>query len=341
MKRIGNLWSQITDIENIKLAHRQARRGKSFYTEVKMVNSDIERYAQEIQQLLLKKEFTTSQYVTEERFDGRKLRTIYKLPYYPDRIIQHALLNVVGPVLTRSFIRDTYQSIIGRGTFDAMKRLKKLVRSKDCPTYAIKIDVKKYYPSVDNDILKEEVRRKIKCNDTLWLIDNIIDSIKGLPIGNYTSQHLGNLYLSRLDWWVKQELKPKGYFRYCDDIVFMGDSKAKLLAMKAKIIERLAQLKLTIKASWNLYDVAKDGVDFVGFVFRPKYTRLRKTIATNFKANCKRIRNNIKILDKKTALSSLMAYKGWAMNANAKKLWRSHVSLNLQRTYPKQLRGAI
>jgi hypothetical protein len=341
MKRIGNLWGQITDIENIKHAHRQARRGKSFYNEVIMVDADLDKYAKQIQDLLLSKEFDTSEYETEERFDGRKIRTIHKLPYYPDRIVQHALLNVVGPIFTNSFIRDTFQSITGRGTSDTMKRVKALIRSKECPTYAIKVDVKKYYPSVDNELLKIEVRRKIKCQDTLWLIDNIIDSIKGLPIGNYTSQHLGNLYLSRLDWVVKQEYKPKGYFRYCDDIVFMDDNKAKLLFIKAKIIEHLAKLKLEIKLNWNLYTVAKDGIDFVGFVFRTKYTRLRKTIATNFKANCKRIKNNIKMLDKTTALSSLMAYKGWAKNANAKMLWRKHMTLKLVKTYPKQLRGAI
>jgi retron-type reverse transcriptase len=341
MRRIGNLWDKITDIENIKLAHRQARKGKSFYSEVMMVDADLDKYAKQIQDLLLSREFDTSEYETEERFDGRKIRTIHKLPYYPDRIVQHALLNVVGPIFTRSFIRDTFQSISGRGTSDAMKRVKTLVRSNNCPAYAIKIDVKKYYPSVNNELLKIEVRRKIKCQNTLWLIDNIIDSIEGLPIGNYTSQHLGNLYLSRLDWMVKQEYKPQGYFRYCDDIVFMDSNKAKLLLIKAKIIEQLVKLKLEIKKNWNLYTVAKDGIDFVGFVFRPKFTRLRKTIATNFKANCKRLRNNIKLLDKKTALSSLMAYKGWVKSANAKKLWRNHVSLKLIRTYPKQLRGAI
>lgn len=341
MKRAGNLWGQITDLENIKLAHKQARRGKSFYSEVKMVDADIDKYAQEIQQLLISKQFTTSKYEIEERFDGRKVRTIHKLPYYPDRIVQHSLLNIVGPIITRSFIRDTYQSIVGRGTSDAAKRVKALIRSADCPAYAIKMDVKKYYPSVNNELLKQEIRRKIKCKDTLWLMDDIIDSIKGLPIGNYTSQHFGNLYLNRLDWAVKQQYRPKAYFRYCDDVVFMDNSKAKLLFVKAKIIERLKYLKLTIKPNWMLYDIAKDGVDFVGYVFRPKFTRLRSTIARNFKANCKRIRNNIKRLDRSRALSSLMAYKGWAKTANAKMLWRKNMSHKLTNTFPAQLKGAI
>ena len=341
MKRAGNLWNQITDLENIKLAHRQAKRGKSFYSEVKMVDANIDKYAQEIQHLLISKQFTTSKYEIEERFDGRKVRTIHKLPYYPDRIVQHALLTIVGPIITRSFIRDTYQSIVGRGTSDAANRVKKLIRSADCPAYAIKMDIQKYYPSVDNNVLKQEIRRKIKCKDTLWLIDDIVDSMRGLPIGNYTSQHFGNLYLNRLDWVVKQQYRPMAYFRYCDDIVFMDNSTEKLLFVKAKIIERLEGLKLTIKPNWVMYDVAKDGVDFVGYVFRPKFTRLRSTIARNFKANCKRIRNNITRLDRSYALSSLMAYKGWVKTAIAKMLWRKNVARKLINTFPDQLKGVI
>lgn len=341
MKRVGNLWGQITDIENIKFAHKQARKGKSFYTEVKMIDANIDKYAKEIRQLLINKQFTTSKYETEERFDGKKLRVIHKLPYYPDRIVQHALLNIVGPIITKSFIRDTYQSIVGRGTSDAAKRVKSLIRSEDCPAYAIKMDVKKYYPSVNNDLLKQEIRRKIKCKDTLWLIDDIINSIKGLPIGNYTSQHFGNLYLSRIDWAVKQQYKPKAYFRYCDDIVFMDNSKEKLFSIKEKIVEHLSKFGLTIKPNWNLYNITKDGVDFVGYVFKPKFTRLRSTIAKNFKTNCKRICNNINKLDKSHALSSLMAYKGWAKTASAKMLWRKNVSRRLINTFPVQLKGAI
>jgi RNA-directed DNA polymerase len=97
MKRHGNLWDKITSLDNIKLAHAVARRGKAFYTEVKMVDADVEKYAKEVQTMLLNKTFTTSPYEVEDRFDGRKMRTIYKLPYYPDRIVQHAMLNIVGP----------------------------------------------------------------------------------------------------------------------------------------------------------------------------------------------------------------------------------------------------
>jgi hypothetical protein len=340
MKRAGSLWSQIVDLDNIKVAHRQARRGKAYYTEVKMVDADLNRYAAEIQRALLDKTFTTSAYEVEERHDGRKLRTIYKLPYYPDRIVQHALLGVIGPILTRSFIRDTFQSIIGRGTSDAMRRVRQFVRSERCPPYALKIDIEKYYPSVDNEILKAQVRRKIKCADTLWLLDNVIDSMQGLPIGNYTSQHLGNLYLNEFDWWIKQVVKPAGYFRYCDDIVVFGDTRDELRATKDAMRARLAALGLSIKPNWTIYNVEREGVDFVGYVFKSECTRLRPSIARKFRAACRQLRARLRLWNVDKHRSRLMAYKGWMKPANAKRLWRVHTQ-KLVRFFPKQLRSAI
>lgn len=338
MKRHGNLWGQICDLQNIKFAHNQARKGKSFYTEVKMVDENVDKYAKLIQKSLLEKTFTTSQYEVEDRFDGKKIRTIYKLPYYPDRIVQHALLNVVGDIFVRSFIRDTFQSISGRGTSDASKRIKKIVASKNCPAYALKIDVTKYYPSVDNEIMKGCVRKKIKCKDTLWLFDNIIDSMKGLPIGNYTSQHLGNLYLNEFDWWIKQEIKPSGYFRYCDDMVIFGNSTIDLISIKKKIELKLAKIKLAIKPSWNIYNIKKCGVDFVGYVFKKDKTILRKSIKNRFKKTCLYIKNQK--LKSSFGLSKIMAYKGWAKRANAKVLWRKYTA-SIAYLYPKQLRKCI
>jgi len=341
MKRHGNLWVKIIDLENIKLAHRLARKGKSFYTEVKMVDSDIDKYCLQIQKMLANKTFTTSQYEVSERHDGRKQRVIHKLPYFPDRIVQHALLNVIGPILVNTFIRDSFQSIRGRGTHDAMKRVKKLVRSDDCPKYALKIDVKKYYPSVDNDLLKAAIRRKIKCQDTLWLVDDIIDSTKGLPIGNYTSQHFGNLYLNSLDWHIKQNIRPDGYYRYCDDIVVFGKTVNQLMLIKQRIEDCLSMLRLQVKSNWSITNVEKNGIDFVGYRFFPSFTRLRKNIAVNFKSTCDWIRKRKNKVNRNLALSKLMAYKGWVMTASAKQLWRCHVSHNLVVMFPKQLKGAI
>lgn len=338
MKRHGDLWEKIIDLENIKFAHQQARKGKSYYKEVQRIDKNIDMYAYEIQQMLINKTFTTSEYRVEEKFDGRKNRTIYKLPYYPDRIVQHALLNVVGPIITNTFIRDTFQSIKGRGTKDAAERVKKLIRSNQCPRYALKIDVEKFYPSVNNEIMKQFIRRKIKDKNVLWLIDDIIDSIDGLPIGNYTSQHFGNLYLSSIDWWMKQVIKPAGYFRYCDDVLIFNNSTKDLIKIKNMIVGKMNDIRLSIKANWTIYNVPRNGVNFVGFIFKSDKTLLRKSIVTRFKNLCTKLHSD-KVVST-NSLSSLMAYKGWVKLSNSKELWRKYTA-PLVTVYPKQLRCAI
>ena len=343
MKRYGNLWSEITSMDMLRYAHSQAKRGKGHYSAVKRVETDVEGHLERLQKSLLDKTFATGEYQIEDRMEGGKMRRIYKLPYYPDRIVQHALMAVVGPIFRRSLIRDTFQSLPQRGTADARRRVQKMMH-EDPQRYALKMDIRLYYPTVDNERLKTIIRRKIKCKDTLWLLDNIIDSMHGLPIGNLTSQYLGNVYLYPFDWWVKQTLGVKHYFRYCDDIVFFSNDKKELRTWRRSIEQELNSLGLYIKPNWQIIDTEKQGVDYVGYVFSPGYTRLRKTIAENFKAHAKKSRE--KRLTLQRAAEGLVAYKGWVMRANAKELWRKNVPHHvingcngLYKTNP--LRGAV
>jgi retron-type reverse transcriptase len=330
MKRIGNLWDGITSIENIKLAHKKASKGKSHYSEVKEFNKDPDRYCKEIQDLLLSNKFTTSKYTIKEIFDGRKDRVVHKLPYFPDRVVQHALMNLVGDILCKSLIRDTFQSIPNRGTSDAAARVRALIKNKK-PRYALKVDVKKYYPSVNSKLLMQKIESKIKCKDTLNLISDILDSSEGLPIGNLTSQIFGNFYLSELDWKIKQEFKPLGYFRYCDDLLFFANSKKFLRNLHKQVREELQSLGLVLKDTSQIYEVSTQGVDFVGFVFYPNRSRLRKSIKISFQKSCRK-----PLVD----LSSIMAYKGWLMKCRAGKLWRKHTR-KLTCKYRKQINKVI
>lgn len=330
MKRHGDLWHKVCDLENIRAAHHAARKGKSHYTEVKWVNANEEKALNAIQAMLLNKTFTTSPYEVEDRFDGRKMRTIHKLPYYPDRIAQHALINVCEGIWETSFIRDTFQSIKGRGTHDARKRVESAVRGVP-GLYALKFDIRKYYPNVDNNILKAEVRRKIKCRDTLWLIDNIIDSNQGLPIGNYTSQYLGNVYLSAFDWWIKQEICPVGYFRYCDDIVLLAHSAHDAHHMREKVFERLSrQYNLTIKSDWQVFPVDQRGLDFVGFVFTSKKTRLRKGIAKGVARKAKAIRKSSRHMTPYQIANGAGSYWGWCKHGGGKSLWHRTMTCDIK-----------
>lgn len=338
MIRHGNLFEKITDIETLKYAYQMSRRGKGHYTAVKRFERDVETNLKQIQQSLINKTFKTGGYKIEDRIEGGKMRRIYKLPYAPDRIVQHALMAVVGPIIRRSLIRDTFQSLPERGTADARRRVQRFVKASQ-PKYALKLDIKKYYPSVNNNRLKQMVRRKIKCSDTLWLIDDILDSMEGLPIGNLTSQYFGNFYLYQFDWWVKQQLSVSGYYRYCDDLILFADRKSQLRAWFYQIENYLNGMGLDVKPNWQIVSMQKQGVDFVGFVFMLDKTKLRPSIAANFKASLKK-KAKIELF------ASLIAYKGWMMRANAKMLWRKYVSnkvINQSKIFYKStpLRGKI
>lgn len=324
MKRHGDLFSKVIALDNLLYAHKQAKKGKAHYREVKTVETNPRLFCEQIQYDLETQSFTTGEYQIEDIFDGRKPRTIYKLPYYPDRIVQHALVQVCRPIWECWFIRDTFQSIVGRGTHDAKDRIEKVIKGSK-GLYALKFDIKKYYPSVNNTLLKQIIRYKIKCVNTLWLLDDIIDSCEGLPIGNYTSQYLGNVYLTPFDWWVKQHLKVKHYFRYCDDIVILGKSAKECHQMRKLIFTKLQdEYFLSIKSNWQVFPVDDRGVDFVGFVFKPHSTRLRKKIVKNFRLKTKQCARQK--LKQTKYINGLMSYWGWCKHANAKKLWKHCVT---------------
>lgn len=277
MKRLGTgLYEQIISKDNLYLAHINASKGKSHYNEVKEVNSSLDIKVEELHTLLKNRMFRTSPYRIAHRVEGGKLRDIYILPYYPDRIVQHALLQQIGDRFYTSFIRDTFQSIKGRGTSDARKRVSRFIRNHN-PSHYLQMDISKFYPSVPNKILKAKVRKLIKCTDSLCLLDNIIDSCKGLPIGNYTSQVLGNYYLTDLDWFIKQNLGVKGYFRYCDDLVLFGNSPKELHSIQHLICEFVSSEGLHIKPDWKVAKL-NTGCDFVGYQFFDSGIKLRDSI---------------------------------------------------------------
>lgn len=324
MKRAGDLWFKICDRDALSAAHKASRRGKAHYREVRWVDANEDAAIEAIYQSLASKTYTTSAYEVEERFDGRKLRTIHKLPYYPDRIVQHALVSACEDIWKASFIRDTFQSIVGRGTHDARKRVRFAVRGNP-NLYALKFDIQKYYPSVDSSLLKDEVRKTIKCKDTLWLLDNIIDSCEGLPIGNYTSQYLGNVYLNSFDWWVKQSIKPKGYFRYCDDIVVLGRSAEECHAHRHAMFDKLSlEYRLSIKRDWQVFPVDDRGLDFVGFVFTSRNVKLRKGIASGVKKKAQEIKRGR--LGPHKIAGGAGSYWGWCKHGNGRALWAKHVT---------------
>lgn len=212
MKRHGNLFDKICSMENLILADANARKGKSKKWGVKVFDRNKEENLKRLLKQLSDGTFRTSQYKTMVIHEPKE-RVIYKLPYYPDRIVHHAIMNVLEPILVGSMTTDTYANIKGRGIHACAEKVRHaLYIDPEGTRYCLKIDIRKYYPSIDHEKLKTEVRRIIKDERVLALIFEIIDSGAGLPIGNYLSQYLANVMLSRFDHRIKEVHGVRYYF---------------------------------------------------------------------------------------------------------------------------------
>lgn len=308
MKRYNNLYNEIINIENLKLADEKARKGKNKqYGIIKHLEHEEENIIR-LNKILVDKDFTTSKYNIFKIFEGKE-REIFQLPYYPDRIIHHSIINILEPIFVSMFTADSYSCIKGRGVHSASYKLRNILKKdKENTKYCLKIDIKKFYPSIDNVMLKILLRRKFKDKDLLWLLDNIIDSTKGVAIGNYTSQFFANFYLTYFDHWIKENLKVRYFFRYCDDMIILSDSKEELWKYFYLIKDYLSEnLKLEIKGNYQVFPVEDRGIDWVGYKHFHTHTLIRKSIKKKY------IKNKNKI-----------NHKGWLIHADTKNLRRKY-----------------
>jgi RNA-directed DNA polymerase len=295
------------------LADEKASKGKRKQKEIRLHNANREANIAQIQEELVSKRYKTSPYKVFKIYEPKE-RDISKLPYR-DRIVQHAIMNPLEAVMVPMFTADTYSAIKKRGVHKAANALKRALKDKAGTMYCLKIDIRKFYPNVNHEVLKRQLRRKIKDNDLLWLLDGIIDSAPGLPIGNYLSQYLANFYLTGFDHWIKEQKKVKYYFRYADDMVVLADSKKYLHQLLADIREYLdVQLKLVLKGNYQVFPVAARGIDVIGYVFYHTHTLIRKSI----KRRC------LRMLKKKRNPASIASYNGWMQWADCKNLQKKH-----------------
>lgn len=280
MKRYGQIYDEICSLDNLRLAHKMARKDKLFYKEVKQVDSDPDTYLKQIQTMLQNETYEVSEYSYSEINDKGKVRQLAKLPYFPDRIIQWAIMLQIEHIFLQVFCTHTCASIPNRGISGAMKWMFKYLEDVPGTQYALKIDVSKFYPSINHEILKTLLKRKFKDKKLLRLLFKIIDSVpgnKGVPIGSYLSQYLANFYLAYFDHWMKEDLNLKYVVRYMDDIIVMGESKEALHFVRRAMDDYLTQnLDLHLKDNWQVFPVEARGIDFIGFRFFHGYTLLRK-----------------------------------------------------------------
>ncbi|MBL7044313.1 MAG: group II intron reverse transcriptase domain-containing protein [Pirellulaceae bacterium] len=293
MKRYGNLWPTLTSFEHLLKSSEKAKRGKRFRPAVARYEFNLERELFALQDALQRRVYRPGDYRSFYIYEPKK-RLISAAPYR-DRIVHHALTGMLEPVFEPTFISDSYACRKGKGTHAAVDRCQQFARRF---RYVYKADIRKFFPSMDHDILKQQIARKIKDADVLWLVGRIIDGSnpqedvrhyfpgddlfthserrRGIPIGNQTSQFYANVYLDPLDHFVKERLRFKGYVRYVDDFLLFSDDKRQLAEARCQIADFLHKLRLQLHCRKNTIFPVQEGIRFLGYRVFPTHRLLVK-----------------------------------------------------------------
>ena len=285
MKRVSNLFLQITDFNNLRLAYLKALKGKrsSSSAIIFRANADINLYQ-------LKKDLESQTYKPGKNnqfkiYDPKE--RIITAACFEDRIVHHAVMNILEPVFEKQFIFHTYACRKNKGTHKAVKYVCNKVKHY---SYYLKLDVRKYFDSISHRKIKNLLCRIIKDKQTLNLLFKIIDSYsiseeKGLPIGNLTSQFFANFYLSGLDHYVLEQLKVQGYVRYMDDIIIFSNNKEELREIFKHIKTFALSFELIFKQP--VINSCKNGVPFLGYLISNNKI---KVLSKNRKRKMKKIK---------------------------------------------------
>ena len=315
IKRFNNLYDKICEYGNLELAFKKASRGKHDRNVVIEVENNLENKLQEIQNMLINQTYSCSKYKIKKIYEPKE-RTIYILPFFPDRIIQHAVMNILEPIFESMFYENSYACRKGKGQHRASKKCMQFARSSK---YCLQCDISKFYPSMDHNILKKLLERKFKDKRLLKLFFNTIDSVEGnrnIPIGNYISQWFGNYYMTEIDRYCYEVLKCRKYLRYCDDFILFSNSKSTLRKWKESIEDFLSHKLNLILSKSEIYPVSQ-GIDIVGYRHFHNKILLRKSTAKRIKKRMSslmdQLNKNYITLD--TAMGKAASAKGWLSHA--------------------------
>lgn len=304
MKRKGNFYPQIYAFENLWLAAKKAQKGKRTRTDVARFNLRLESELLQLRDQLQFQTYRPGGYRQFFVYEPKK-RLISAAPYR-DRVVHHALHNIIEPIFEPTFVFDSYACRKGKGTHLALNRFSQFAARYP---YLLKADILKYFPSIDHQILKSLFRLKVKDPRALDLMDMIVDSSnqqefvlsyfegddlltpiqrqRGIPIGNLTSQFFANLYLNPMDHYIKEQLRAKAYLRYCDDFAIFSDDKAWLHQVGIQLTQFLAQrLRLKLHPKKSRVRQVKEGIGFLGFRFFPTYRRVLRGSVVRFRRRC-------------------------------------------------------
>ena len=298
MKRVKGLWPQVTSFANLLAAHGKARRGKRQREEVARFELNMERELMGLMAELIERRYQPGRYREFTIYD-RKPRQIAAAPYR-DRVVHHALMRVVEPALDRRFIAACHACRVGHGVHAAVARYQHWAQRY---AYAMKLDVVRYFPSIDHARLKAKLARRSGDQHVLHLFDVIIDSAppvpvaplpgedlidamarrSGLPIGNLTSQFLGNVYLDDLDHHLQETLRVPAYLRYVDDLIVLHDSKVALREIADEIAHWLTRDFMRLHERKRQIVPTASGLDVLGYHVWPTRRRLRPANGLRFR----------------------------------------------------------
>lgn len=312
-KRVGHRFEEVCDLDNISRAGLKAAKDKGNQKDVQYYLENRDRLNRDLRSMLIEGRYdvTRGDYnVFIKHTQSGKDREIHKLPFYPFRVCQHAILNVMLGKWVSSLNEDVYNCLPDHGINSKVLRHSfshKLKRAllDSYSVYALQSDIQKFYPSVDNKLFGRAYRHDLKDKKLINLLDKHNFSNDGLPIGSPDAQINSHLVLRKFDRFVKEELKVRYYFRYADDTLILSDSKQELHQIKWRIKNYLYyELGLTLKSNARIFPV-RLGADICGYVFRPGYTLLRK-------------RTKKAIAKRRNKQKSIASYKGIMMHCNSK-----------------------
>lgn len=335
MKIYKNVFKNIISLENLFSAWDKFKSDKQKKRDVQQFEWRLEENIFKLYRDLKYKRYTHRRYVSFYIQDPKQ-RHIHKATVQ-DRVLHHAVFTVLNPIFEPTFISNSFSCRIGKGTHKGINVLDKITRQissnafKSC--FALKCDIKKFFETIDHRILLDIIRKRVKDDDALWLLEEIIESLsskystlferKGLPIGNLTSQLFANIYLNEFDQFVKHKLKIKCYVRYIDDFVIVAEDKLYLKNLIVPIRSFLSD-KLTLELHPKKITIREfhQGVDFLGYILLPHHRLLRtKTRQRIFK----KLENRIKeykngTISEQTLEQSLQSYLGVLSHANTYRL---------------------
>ncbi len=336
MKSHRQLYPGIVSFENLLLAARKAARCKRKSGGLLNFFGHYEEEIWALHDRLLDRSWRPGSFHAFF-ITAPKQRMISAAPFR-DRVVHHALINVIGPILERSMIDDSYANRVGKGTHRAIARYQHYLRRF---RFVLKCDIRKFFPSVDHLLLKSMLHRTIACPETCWLINAVIDNSnpqyclldyfpgddlftpmerpKGLPIGNLTSQVFANYYLNGFDHYVKESLRCRGYVRYVDDFVLFADSKAELWQMKDQVEVYLESIRLHLNLKASALYPSSEGRRFLGHIVFPSHQLLPSMNVRLFKKKLQRM----PVPPGERERSSIAGWYGHARQANTGKLRKS------------------